>query len=338
MKPPILPSMRSRARSFLTPSALAVAVVAALALPVAIASDDGGDRAAARAAAAPNKLRCFGAPTRDTVKPCRNPELATKVFPKPDDALLYPNAACEPIYNSEPYQCEFGVPLAEAKGTVALLGDSHATHWRSAVQTVTEAYGWYGISMTRSGCTFSAAEPVLPGKLKQECIDWRAEIYAWFAAHPEVRTVFISQHPGKVVVPEGKTEWQTQVQGFRDAWRALPDTVKHIIIIRDTPYVTSKTPDCINEARRARMDAGLTCALPRKRALKRDHAAEATQIYKIPGLRLVDMTSFMCGDNSCYPVVGGALTHKDQGHITLVFGETLGPYLLRKVRALGVRI
>ena len=338
MKPPILPSMRSRARSLTTPSALAVAAVAVLALPVAIASDDGGDRAAARAAAAPNKMRCFGAPTRDTVKPCRNPALATKVFPKPDDALLYPNAPCEPIFGSQPYQCEFGVPPAKAKGTIALLGDSHATHWRSALLTLTDAYDWYGISMTRSGCTFSAAEPVLPGKLKQECIDWRAQIYAWFEAHPEVRTVFISQHPGKVVVPKGKTEWRTKVQGFRDAWRALPDTVKHIVIIRDTPYVTSKTPDCIKRAMRQRMDAGLACALPRKTALKRDHAAEATQIYKIPGLKLVDMTSFLCGDASCYPVVGGALTHKDQGHITLVFGETLGPYLLRKVRALGVRI
>jgi hypothetical protein len=329
--------MRSRARSLLTHSAVALSAVAVVALPALAGGGSGGARPA-RAASAPAKMRCFGAPTRDTVKPCRNPALATEVYPLPDDALLFPNAACEPIYNTEPYQCEFGEPAAKAKGEIALVGDSHATHWRSALQTLTKAYGWHGTSMTRSGCTFSEAEPVLPGKLKQECLDWRAQVHRWFAAHPEVRTAFISQHPGRVVVPKGSTEWRTKVQGFRDAWKLLPDTVRHIIIIRDTPYVTSKTPDCIVAAHRRKEDAGLACALRRRRALKRDHAAEATQLYKLPGVQLVDMTSFMCSDTSCFPVVGGALTHKDEGHITLVFGETLGPYLLRKVRALGVKI
>ncbi|MFL5844376.1 MAG: SGNH hydrolase domain-containing protein [Solirubrobacteraceae bacterium] len=289
-------------------------------------------------ATSPEKLRCFGGPSRDTVHPCRNPALDTKVFPKPDDALLYPNAPCDPIAGSEPYQCDFGLPLEKAKGTIALVGDSHATHWRSALETVTDTYGWHGVSMTRSGCTFSAAEPVLPGKLKQECLDWRQQVYGWFTAHPEVRTVFMSQHPGDVVVPPGSTEWRTKVQGFRDAWKLLPKTVRHIVIIRDTPYVSSQTPDCVNAAMRAKENAGLVCALPRKRALKRDHAAEAAVLYKVPGVRLVDMTSFLCSDTSCFPVVGGALTHKDEGHITLVFGQTLGPYLLRKIRALGIKV
>lgn len=321
MTPPILRSMRAR----LVLALAAAAALAAFALPVA-------------GATSPEKLRCFGAPVRDTVKPCHNPALATVVFPKPDDALLYPNAPCDPVYGSTPYQCEFGVPAAEAKGTIALIGDSHATHWRSALLTLTDAYGWHGISMTRSGCTFSTAEPILPGKTKQECLDWREQVWAWFAAHPEVRTVFISQHPGDVVVPAGSTTWRTKVRGFRQAWRKLPDTVKHIVIIRDTPYVTDTTPDCVKRAMRQKLDAGLACALPRSRALKRDHAAEAVANAGVPGLRLVDMTSFMCSQESCFPVVGGALTHKDTGHITLVFGETLGPYLLRKVRALGVKI
>lgn len=338
MSRPILPSMLLRAvRRLRTPLAACVIVAAPLALPVAFASQ--GDGAPARASAfAEGQPRCFGAPTRDTVKPCRNPALATRVFPTPDDALLYPNAECEPEFNSVPYQCHFGEPVEKAKGTIVLMGDSHATHWRGALQTLTTAYGWHGISMTRSGCTFSTAEPVLPGKLKQECVEWRQNVVDWFAQHPEVRTVFISQHPGEVVPAKGQSKWKTKVRGFRDAWRLLPDTVRHIVIIRDTPYVTSKTPDCIDDAIRAKADAGLACALPRSRALKTDHAAIAAERFKIPGLRLVDMTSFMCDDASCYPVVGGALTHKDTGHITVVFSETLGPYLLRKVRALGIKV
>ena len=333
MTAPILPRMR-RARSPLVLLALAGGLAA---LPAALAAD--GDRTpTARAAAPVQKMRCFGAPTRDTVKPCRNPALDARVFPTPDDALLYPNAACDPIAGSEPYQCLFGRPLEKAKGTVALIGDSHATHWRSALLDVAEDYGWHGVSMTRAGCTFSEAEPILPAKLKRECLEWREQVHAWLAANPQVRTVFVSQHPGAVVVPEGSTERRTKLRGFRAAWRRMPDTVRHIVVIRDTPYVTFKTFDCIDRVRSRGGNAGERCAIPRRRALKRDHAAEAAVNSGRGGVRVVDMTRFFCSTRQCFPVVGGASTHKDPGHITLVFGETLGPFLLRKVRALGIRI
>ena len=48
-------------------------------------------------------------------------------------------------------------------------------------------------------------------------------------------------------------------------------------------------------------------------------------------MRLVDMTPFMCDRRRCYPVVGGALVHKDEHHLTAVFAGTLGPYLRRQV-------
>ena len=333
MQRPILPPMRKRAGVLL---ALPVLVAGLLALLMPSASA----QRSAQAAQNVQKMRCFGAASRDPLKPCRNPALDLKVFPTPDDALLYPNSPCEPNYQAVPVECRFGVPLEEAKGTVALIGDSHATHWRSALQTVAEGYRWHGVSMTRTGCTFSTATPILPGTLTEECLQWREDIKAWFAANPQVRTVFISQHPGDVEVPPGKTAFGERVRGFRDAWKLLPDTVKHIVIIRDTPYVGIRTPDCIDRAVRRKQNPGTTCAIPVQRALKTDHAAIAAERFRsrIPGLKLVDMTKFLCDEEYCYPVVGGALTHKDAGHITLVFGETLGPYLLRKVRALGIKL
>jgi hypothetical protein len=43
----------------------------------------------------------------------------------------------------------------------------------------------------------------------------------------------------------------------------------------------------------------------------------------------------MCGNASCYPVVGGTLVNGDQfGHLRMTFSRTLGPYLLRAVRRL----
>lgn len=337
---PILLRMRSRARHMLTPGTAGLLAVVLFALPTALASNHSDDHKAAPVAAlaAAKQPRCFGAASRDSKVRCDNPALRYKVVPTPDDALLLPNAPCDPVYNSTPYVCEFGAPVDEADGTVVLLGDSHATHWRGALIGVAEAYNWHGVSMTRSGCTFSKAEPRLPGKLKQECIDWRLDVYEYFSEHPEVRTVFISQHPGHIVVPPGRTEHGAKLRGFRDAWKALPDTVKHIVVIRDTPYVKTATADCVTKALRHHDDASAVCALPLRQSLKEDAAADAAARYPMPGLRVADMTSYMCSTSSCYPVVGGVLTHKDLGHITAVFSTTLGPFLLRKVRAFGVKI
>jgi hypothetical protein len=43
------------------------------------------------------------------------------------------------------------------------------------------------------------------------------------------------------------------------------------------------------------------------------------------------MTPFFCDHSHCYPVVGGALVHKDLNHITAIFARTLGRFMLRMV-------
>ena len=53
----------------------------------------------------------------------------------------------------------------------------------------------------------------------------------------------------------------------------------------------------------------------------------------LPGgfVRLADLTRFMCDARRCFPVVGGALVHKDEHHMTTVCARTLWPYLARRV-------
>ena len=54
--------------------------------------------------------------------------------------------------------CAFG---AATRGTFALIGDSHAAHWRPTVAVVARRLGWRGIAISRNGCAFSdlAAPP-----------------------------------------------------------------------------------------------------------------------------------------------------------------------------------
>jgi len=276
--------------------------------------------------------RCFGAASRNPRRRCTNSALRLAVVPTPSDALLTANARCMIISFKTPYTCQFGVRAGVASRTVALIGDSHAAHWRGALEVVSQARGWRGFSLTRSGCPLSAAVPDLPKARRQSCADWRRAVRRWFGRHPEVTTVFVSQLSGTGVrVAKGKNRREHQIQGFIRAWRGLPRTVRQIIVLRDVPFSTANTPICVERAMRTRRRPGRACAIPRRKALRRDPAAIAARRRGTPRVHVVDLTSSMCSRRLCFPVVGGVLVHKDKTHLTSLFAGTLGPLLEGRV-------
>ncbi len=275
---------------------------------------------------------CFGAASRNPRFRCVNQALRYGVTPTPDEALLTANAACTIVSRQLPYTCQFGVRNNQPDRTIALIGDSHAAHWRGALEVVAQTRGWRGYSLTRAGCPLSTASPDLDLARRRSCASWRNAVFAWFGRHPAVRTVFVSQLAGLGVrAPRGRDANEYEVQGFLRAWRRLPKTVKEIVVLRDTPVARDSTPACIERAIQRRRRAGETCALQRSRAIRRDAAAIAALRRGSPRVHLVDLTKLMCSPKLCYPVVGGVLVHKDVTHLTPLFASTLGPFLLRAV-------
>jgi hypothetical protein len=293
--------------------------------------------AAGAAGAAPTREppRCFGAASRDTRRPCDNPELRRAVVPTPNEARSARNAPCTFIASlDEIHPCEFGEPAATAKRTIALVGDSHASHWRAALAVAAEARKWRGVSVTQTSCPLSRAVRELRARARSEaCVRWKREIFPWFRAHPEISIVFVSglAGGGGVVPRAGQSRFDTAVAGYAAAWRALPPSVHRIVVLRDTPLAGRGTSRCVEQAIARRTPAGPACALPRALVLTRDPAVAAAARMRSRRVRVVDLTRYFCGRTSCYPVIGGALVFKDLTHITAVFGETLGPFLLRKL-------
>jgi len=283
---------------------------------------------------------CFGAAARDLLRPCNNSSLRLKVKPTPDDAVVEPNSTCEPVsLKLRPFVCSFGTvrsPTVTPTATIALLGDSHAAHWRAALHPVAVAKGWAGLSLTRSSCQYSTTTPALQDKeTKEACLRWNRQVPAWFERHKEVSIVFISEHiQASIEAPAGTNRYEAKVRGYMKKLRALPATVKQIVVIKDTPRATSNTAACVSRALSKKRRAGTACAIPYGFAVKKDPAAEAMRRLNSPRYMSVDLTSFFCSARYCQPVVGGALVYKDPGHITRVYAETLAPYLLRAVSAL----
>jgi hypothetical protein len=280
---------------------------------------------------------CFGAASLDpSLAECRQGAPARSVVPSPADARTLPNSPCVDRREAPtPPVCAFGAPAATAERTVALVGDSHAGHWRAALTVAAEREGWHGLSLTHSSCPLQKALRDLEEPRRTSCRRWKREVFAWFERHPEVRTVFVAGLTGgSGVVPErGLSAYATSRLGYERAWRTLPDTVETIVVIRDTPKFRVHTNRCVERAV-ARGDApGPACARSRRAALDRDPAIDAAGRLGSRRIETVDLTRYFCDRRVCFPVVGGALVLRDNTHVTGTFSKTLGPYLHRAVSA-----
>lgn len=273
--------------------------------------------------------RCLGAASRDPERPCNNPRLRTMVTPTPDQALLTPNLQC----TQQPGGggCEFGVAPERAQATVALLGDSHAAHWRSALDWVARRSRWRVHDLSMSHCPFSTARPVASTGAQDTCPQHNADVVAWLGEHPEVNTVIVSANRGDPIdFPEGVPRFTYRVQTVLEQWDRLPASVTRIVVLLDDPIDRLDTFDCVRRAMRRQRDAGRACRVPRREALYPDPNAAAVR-KTTRTASLISFTPQFCSRRFCFPVVGGVLVHKDTNHIGQLFGRTLAPILLRRL-------
>ncbi len=306
-------------------------LAAALALCVGTAAGGAGPSNAAAAADAAASATCFGAAARDPENPCVNRKLTFTAIPSPYDAPLEPSAPCKPIERVSPSACAFGLKASKSVSSFALIGDSHAAAWRAAAAFVAEGKRWHGVSITRNNCPYTFAQTSGKG----HCRGWSGSVRRWLKAHPEVKQVIVGANSGSgVVAAGGHTLRTTKINGYIEAWKAIPQSVRDIFVLHDAPHANADTAECVSRAIAKRRNPALRCARPRERALLTDEAAVAAERTDSERVKLVDLSDFMCDDEHCFPVVGGALVIKDIGHLTRTFSRSLGPFLGRAISRL----
>jgi hypothetical protein len=278
--------------------------------------------------------RCFGAASRDPGKRCHNPKLDRTAVPSLDDVLLEPGAPCTVVRQARPNVCTFGVKTSSSRRRLALIGDSHSVHWRAALGAGSHRRRWHLYSLYQSKCPFNLAFALLAGAAKKDCAQWKPDVIEWMKTHRAIDTVLVSQHHVPVRPARGKSMQETEIDGYIAAWKALPTSVKRVIVIRDPPYNVDNWQDCVARALSRKQRPGITCRVPRYVSLHEDAAVLAARRLGSPRVKVVDLTSYFCGSRFCYPVVGGVLTHKDHGHLSREYSTTLGPYLGRALDAL----
>ncbi|WP_354702070.1 O-antigen acetylase [Paraconexibacter sp. AEG42_29] len=278
----------------------------------------------------PTGLRCFGAAAMDPARPCRNLRLAGTVFPTPQGAADAQRIEpCRRTFVRDLLRiCFWGVTARAATRTIAIVGDSHASHWRAAMQRVVEAKRWRVISISRAGCPLTAAYPNLPGlRRKVECRRWNREVVAYLKARPSITAVFTGAHLGSVIPARGLSMEATRRGGYARVWRRLLiGGVRHIVVFRDTPRISGRTLRCVEQAMSQGSSPGDGCALARDYALRPDPMVQAAP--RLNGaVQVADLSRFFCEREVCRPVIGGALVLRDVSHMTTTYSASLAPYL-----------
>jgi hypothetical protein len=280
---------------------------------------------------------CFGAAALDPLRPCHSTRLAGTVYPTPATARAAQKVeGCRRSFDRDLLRiCFWGASAREATRTIAIIGDSHASHWRAAMQPVVAAKRWRVISMSRAACPLTLARPDLPGtERKVGCLKWNREVQAYLEHHPSISAVFTGAHRGAVIPLPGESMRAAQRAGYAKAWlKLLAGGVRHIVVFRDTPRINGATLRCIVAAQAERTAPGTACALPRSYALRPDPMVEAAA--RLPGkVQVADLSQFFCDEAVCWPVIGGALVLRDVSHMTTTYSASLGPYLERAVNRL----
>jgi hypothetical protein len=227
--------------------------------------------------------------------------------------------------------CAFGVPKSRARATFALVGDSHAAHWRTALAAVAASKHWRGYALTRNSCPFSAAGRPLPEPYASQCTRWKRDVAHWLAAHPSVRTVFVAQEVSDVDTAGAPDPFAAATQSYVTEWKTLPKSVRRVVVIRDTPTTRTDVLACVSHAVGRRQPPGSTCSVPEPFALPQDPAVAAAALEHSVRFQSIDLTDFFCDGAACFPVVGGVLVYLDQNHLTPRFTGTLAPYLRRSI-------
>ena len=277
-------------------------------------------------------VRCFGAAARDPSRRCENPVLRRAVEPPPDDARVTLDPYCDNRRNPALALCAFGAVPADASSTFAVVGDSHASSLKTALHVVALGKRWRGVSMVRAACPATQArKPILPTRARSlQCVRWNRQVLDWLKVHPEVETVFLSTSAtAEVAGVDGRPESEVIRAGYRDEIALLLRRVRRVVVIRDMPLSARGHLRCVSRALSDGRSPGLACARSRSVALLPDPLAEVALALRSSRVRVVDLTDHMCDARRCFPVVGGALVHRDESHLTPAFSATLGPYLLQ---------
>jgi peptidoglycan/LPS O-acetylase OafA/YrhL len=232
-------------------------------------------------------------------------------------------------------KCSFGVPEGTQKLNVALIGDSHAGMWATALGAISKSNGLRVTTYLESGCPASLDPDIaLASGLNDAsgCRAWREAAINEVAQDPKITTIVTSSKDlGYVVAPDAQGHRPVDSgQGYVEAWQKWLTAGKKVIVINEVPEYKVTVPQCI--ARQFHVTDA--CAVPSSSIDSRGPLARAAEKIHNPNFEFLDFHHVFCDASLCHVIIGGIPAYMDSDHLSPPFARSFAGVFAR-VSSLG---
>ena len=289
---------------------------------------------------------CYGAQALKHPDQCGDPfEGAAGLEPSPAEVAAQrqnlPYRECQADADAEgPQECWLGAEESAADGTIAVVGDSHATMWLPALDEIAQDHAKRLLVMTRSGCHPRGA--VFDGE--DPCGEANLEIFDRLAGDTAVGTVILggSQMLGglpapsmDVTLPPTDIELNGTARSMLAPIQHLLSADKQVIVLGETPRMNHERnddetlPECValnhDDVSVCNDDLQDTRVGPR-------WLTESERVFEdSAGFHFVPTEDLFCDHDTCYAVLGGAITFNDNSHVSENFVRSATPELAERM-------
>jgi peptidoglycan/LPS O-acetylase OafA/YrhL len=216
--------------------------------------------------------------------------------------------------------------------TVMLLGDSHAAHWRPAIDQVAKALHLRVVMRTFGGCPATEAPVAREGthEVRDGCAERRAETAQLLdELHPDAVIVSHTDYMGWILDDGGvpgspndqREQWNVALRDFAHdlGQRGIP-----LGLILDVPAMEHDPIECLAKGR-SREECGVD-----QQALDElaQRSAGEQQALAAAGHGVAfDPVPLLCSDDVCPIRQDGILEYNDPDHLTRAFSRHLAPQI-----------
>ena len=213
-----------------------------------------------------------------------------------------------------PPTCEYGDTGSAI--TIALVGDSHASHWFPAIEAIALERGWRLLTFVKVSCSFTTlAQRNLALKREyRECTAFNEATVARLNQIKPELTIIVNRRTFRPIGGGDTPELAGAAFGAMVA--RLPGATA---IIVDTPDPGFDAPACLSK----HPSDIRPCFFAQSDVDNGEIGIAERVAAEVAGAQLIDLTANICTEWPCSPIAGSVLIYRDEDHMTKTFSRSL---------------